>query len=168
MENNLFYLIFSQAHKNPFLDKFMIFGAEQLIFVTLITSLILALRGSLQEKRALLYILISIPLVVLMIKVIHLYYFTDRPFVSFDIKPLIDSFYGIASFPSRHTAAAAAIYFSFLINKSKWSPPFLIALVWVGIARVFVGVHFPIDILGSIILGGFSVIIVKKIIQKLF
>ncbi len=163
MDNDLFFLIFNQAYKYPLLDKFMIFGAEQLIYIILIISLILALKDN--GKKSFLYILISIPLAILLIKGIHLFYFIDRPFIAFNIKPLIDSFYGEASFPSRHMAAASSIYFSFLINKSKWASFFLILTIWVGIARVFVGVHYPIDILGGVVVG-LVVVLSVKLFQK--
>lgn len=167
MGNDFFYLIFEQANKYTLLDKFMILGAGPLIYIALIISLILALKAGAPERKAFLYILLSVPLVILIIKGVHLFYFTDRPFINLNIKPLIDPFYGVASFPSRHTAIAAAIFLSFLFNRSKWSMFFLVITAWVGVARIFVGVHYPIDILGGILVGGVSVIILKLFQKKL-
>lgn len=68
------------------------------------------------------------------------------------------------SFPSGHAAAMFAIAFAiYFYNKSLGKWLLLISLL-VGIARVMVGIHFPSDILGGLVVGLFSAWVVDKLI----
>lgn len=64
-----------------------------------------------------------------------------------------------ASFPSGHSvyAAAFACVFIILCWRTKWRAiVFVLALVWMflmGLSRVYLGVHFPSDVLGGWALG---------------
>jgi len=76
-----------------------------------------------------------------------------RPFIwDSEIAPLIKT-PSSSSFPSGHsaTAAAGALTLSFLY------PPFAPALVAAGllvvVSRVYLGVHFPIDVLAGVAIG---------------
>lgn len=58
------------------------------------------------------------------------------------------------SFPSGHTCASfcvAMIYFRKISNKSRWF--FLILAILIGLSRLYVGVHYPTDVLGGCIMG---------------
>ena len=148
----LFFIIFSLNHKNIALDQLMIFSAEYLIYITLLMMFLLAFKGSVKEKKSLLLALISFPIVILLIKLIHLFLVIDRPCVEYDISPLI-LLEPDASFPSRHASIISAIAFSYLALRSKWYPLMLTVVLLIGVSRVYVGVHFPIDILGGMIVG---------------
>jgi undecaprenyl-diphosphatase len=69
-----------------------------------------------------------------------------------DINLLINCGAG-KSFPSSHAAnsMAAVIIFSLFYRKHKYWLPFLSILV--GLSRIFVGVHYPLDVLVGWILG---------------
>lgn len=124
-------------------------------------------KGGIKEKKALILATLSLPILVLIIKSIHIFYFAERPFVNLQFDPLIDVEED-ASFPSRHTAIMSSIAFSYLYFKSKWAVFLLLLMLWVGISRIYVGVHYLSDILGGFIVGIISLAIalqVKKLLK---
>ena len=91
---------------------------------------------------------------------------TLRPEVAHDILLKSESVY---AFPSGHTtfffALATVLYFH---HKRLAYATYIIGLA-VGIARVYIGVHYPIDIIGGIVLGilvGISSKYIYDIIKK--
>ena len=91
-----------------------------------------------------------------------------RPFVENQVNLLIDHA-NTASFPSGH----AAFYFAistvvFLYNK-KAGAFFLLTSFLIALARVFVGVHWPLDIVAGAVVGiltGWGVVVLFKIKAK--
>lgn len=167
MDNtSLFFLIFGLNKHSNFADNFMIFGAEYLIYLIFILLFFFAFKGGVPERKALLLSLISMPIVVILIKLIHIFIVTPRPFVDNEILPLIN-YYSDASFPSRHTSIMSAAAFSYVLTKSRWAILFILLMVWVGISRIYVGVHYPLDILGGILIGFVSILIARKIAKLL-
>lgn len=153
MDNNtLFFLIFNLNGRSWILDKLMVFGADQLIYILILFMFILGFKGGIKEKKAFLLILLGVPLAILLIKGIHLFFFESRPFVTFHLTPFVKEAVD-ASFPSRHTTISSVIAFSFIYFKSKWSLSFLFAVAWIGLSRIYVGVHYPLDIIGGFLVG---------------
>lgn len=168
MDNfGLFFLIFGISNKSYALDSLMIFGAEHLIYLMLILVFLFTIKGNIRERKSFIIFLISFPIMVLVIKLIHLFFFEARPYVTNDILPLISYRADDASFPSRHTAISFVMALPFLYYKSKWGIPLLLLAIWVGLSRIYVGVHYPLDILGGIIVGIVSLIISKQIVKFL-
>ena len=85
---------------------------------------------------------------------IALIYFYPRPFAQGMGQTLIKHI-NDASFPSDHTTfmlSVAVLFFYF--SKTRKTGIFLIILGLLGgLARVFCGIHFPLDILGSLIVS---------------
>lgn len=159
--------IFNLSGKNQLLDQFMIFGAKYLVFI-IIFLIIIAFRGGVKEKKVVLITLLSLGFAFTLNKVISVFFFVQRPFVEHQIKPLIDHV-ADASFPSSHTTFVFVIALSYLFYKSKYALIFIIAAFWVGLARVYVGVHYPLDIIGGILVSLLSVTLswqIKKFIRK--
>lgn len=148
LNTDLFFLVFNLKGQNPILDQLMIFATEYLIYLTFLLVLFLALKGGIKEKKSFLLIILSLPIAVLMIKGIHLFVFEPRPFVTFNLTPLVSESLD-ASFPSRHATISAVLAFAFTYFKSKWSFLLLIIMVWISLSRVYVGVHYPLDIIGG-------------------
>ena len=92
-----------------------------------------------------------------------------RPFVTHpDIIPY--SFETDASFPSGHTSAAFSLATSLSLNYPKWyiiAPSFLWASA-TGYSRLYLGVHYPTDVLAGAILGAGTSWLAFEINKKYF
>ena len=76
-----------------------------------------------------------------------------RPYERFAIDPILDGRTYGKSLPSRHTASAFAIAFSFLWVNPIAGAVACIASVGVACTRILGGVHFPRDIAAAIALA---------------
>lgn len=168
MDNvNLFFQIFNLSGQNIILDKLMIFGTTDLIYITFMLVLLLGLKGGIREKKSFLLMVLGLPIAVLLIKFIHLFYFEQRPFVNFNFLPIVPESTD-ASFPSRHAAISAVIAFAYTYFKSKWSWLFLPVMIWIGLSRIYVGVHYPLDILGGFITAIISLMLALLLKRLIF
>ena len=93
-------------------------------------------------------------------EVIRFFYDRPRPFKVFDITPLIAHSAG-ASFPSGHAAFYFALALPIFLIDRKWGWYAIVAAVLIGMARVFVGVHWPLDILAGLLVASLSVYTIK-------
>jgi len=89
-----------------------------------------------------------------------------RPFLLFDITPLIDI--SSPAFPSGHAAffMALATAMSLFHSGSAWI--FIPAAILIGISRIIVGVHFPADVIAGWILGFGLAFIFYYLLQKIY
>lgn len=167
MDNvSLFYFVFNFSRKFPLLNGLMIFGADYLILLTLVLVIILAIARKSRERKSLLLILPGTVVALLLIQIIHLFIFEPRPFIVLPINPLIKHT-ADASFPSTHTTIMSVIAFAYIFFGSKFSLLFLLLLLWVGLARIYVGIHYPVDIAGGILVGFLAVYLVWLVTRLL-
>lgn len=77
-----------------------------------------------------------------------------RPFLTFpDVRILADKPLQF-SFPSGHTTVSFAPAVVFFLKNRQVGVLSLILAVFIGFSRIYVGVHYPLDVLGGAILGG--------------
>jgi undecaprenyl-diphosphatase len=76
-----------------------------------------------------------------------------RPFIwDTEIAPLIKT-PSSSSFPSGHSATAAAGALTLSVLYPPFAPAFVLAGVLVVLSRVYLGVHFPFDVLAGVAIG---------------
>lgn len=167
---SLFYF-FNVSMSNAAFDKLMPFITEfkHWLPIYLLSSIYLIYK---QKKRGLI-ILILIILTVAISDQIG-FYIKDavgrlRPCWQFsDINILVPCGQG-KSFPSNHAInnfGASIILSYFFRSKAKY---FYILAIFVSFSRVYIGVHFPLDLLGGAVLGslvGMGVIMLHQKLQR--
>jgi undecaprenyl-diphosphatase len=159
LNTNLFNMFFSLSHQSNFFDFLGIFLADYLQYILFIFLLYLLFSKKHKKQNRAMIIVATMSAVFaryIIKPIILFFYTTPRPFIFFpEIQPLIKVWQieNFHSFPSGH----ALIFFAlgttmFLFNK-KLGSLFLFSAVLISISRVYVGVHWPIDILAGAILG---------------
>jgi len=137
------------------LDVIMPFITDKSHFIALgaVLILLILLRGKKKEIRAL--IIVAVIILVSDFMAAHLkdVFGRIRPCHALTGVRLLAGCGGSYSFPSGHaTNIFAAMVFLSLRYKKYW--PFFIAVaVAIAYSRVYVGVHYPLDVLGGAILG---------------
>ncbi len=166
MNQSIFSFFNNLTFQNELFDILIIFIADWLIWwlVFVVFTLLFFKKIS---PQAILKIFATAFLAWLISKLIKHFYISPRPFVLLeDVKTLFT--HGLDdSFPSGHTtfssALAVATYFYANHKIGAW---FFIGAILIGLSRVIVGIHWPFDILGGLILGTLIAIILFIINSK--
>ena len=141
-------------------DLVFIFGAKYLyLIVIIIASIWFLMQPKLKQKEILLLFCISLPLIYIAGGIASILYYSPRPFVLEHFQPLMEH-KATNGFPSHHvllTSVFPAIIFIFNWRLST----ILCALVlFIGISRIYIGVHHIIDVAGGVLI---SVVIVNMV-----
>lgn len=171
---DLFYFI-NDGLKNPLFDFAMPFVTELGSFVAMLAvCLIVILLSIIYKKpfikRIALLCLFSLLLadgIALILKSIVL---EPRPFVFLDNVHLLVVEDDPSSFPSGHTTSTFAVL-SVLVFKFRhefWSVVLILFGIVVGFSRIYVGVHYPLDVLAGCVIGVLSAYFTYRYEDKIF
>ena len=154
MNTELFLKINSWAGHNYLLDQFMIFSADWLGYFLIAGVALCFLRDRKKYKDMFFVSLVSAIIArFVFVELIRYFYYNPRPFVVLENINVLMNHEMESSFPSGHAAfyfaLAAGIYF---YNK-KAGYAYLDLVGLIGFARVFVSVHWPLDIIMGAFLG---------------
>ncbi|EAO51825.1 Bacitracin transport permease protein BCRC [Bacillus thuringiensis serovar israelensis ATCC 35646] len=140
------------ADSSKLLDTLMVAITNSAAYVAILFMLILWFNNGKKDKAirkqyTVLYTTLSV-IFALLVNVLNAVYYHPRPFVSHDVHQLVPHA-ADSSFVSDHSVLVFSIVFVFILRGEKLK---YIALLWavlVGISRMYVGVHYPLDILGA-------------------
>ena len=141
----LFNVIHGLAGQSKFLDWFGVFLADYLSYFLILGFIIIFIRYRYSFRFLAFTILVFLLSRGIFVEVFRFVFPRTRPFTELDFTPLITPPSGWA-YPSGHATVFFALAFTLWAVNRKWSLWFLTAAILMGIARVFVGVHWPVDI----------------------
>ena len=170
MNHTLLLLINGWAGKNHLLDTAMVFCASYLIYLVFagVAACIIYLAYK-KEWRSIIYFLAALATTFIVLKFVGILNFDHRPFMDYHLTQLVEHASG-KSFPSDHTTASAGIAFGllFFTRFKKTGAILVLVAALIGFSRIFVGIHYPFDILGGLVAGlvGAGIVYgVKKIVD---
>ena len=134
-----------------------IFGAKYLYLIIMISSFIWFLRQPKPRQREILMIsCICLPLILIIFEITSHLYYNPRPFVLGHFKPLIPH-KADNGFPSHHMLLASAVSAIVFLFDRRASLSLWVLALFVGLSRVYAGLHHIIDIAGSLLIAIISV-----------
>ena len=162
---SLFATINSYAGHSIWLDRIGVFLA---IYLTYLIVMGLVYGGFLtgwRYGRRMFWEAISAALIgrFVVVEIIHFFYKHPRPFMVEQVNQLISE--SGWSFPSGHTTFLFALSMAVWFYNRKLGYILFAGSLLVGIARIYVGVHWPLDILGGIVLGTATAIVWHSLVK---
>ena len=132
---------------------FAIFIANDLLYCMILLFAWFWLRGNYDTKKQILKAFIFTSIAILISQCISHVYYHPRPFVM-EIGRTLIYHAPNGSFPSDHMLIFSSIAFSYLFSAQRKLGIFLLFMAWlVAWSRVYLGVHFPLDMLGAFLLA---------------
>jgi undecaprenyl-diphosphatase len=160
MNHIIFQLINNLAGKCLTLDFFGIFLAEYLPYILILSTLIILFKN----KKAIVFAFSASVLARIFTELIRWLCPSPRPFVENEVNQLI-SHEATNSFPSGHTSFFFALSYVVYKYNKKAGLWFFAGSALISVSRVFVGIHWPYDILFGAVLGivcGWLILTVAK------
>ncbi|WP_242634562.1 undecaprenyl-diphosphatase [Bacillus timonensis] len=167
VNKDIFYQINGLGKKLPFLDVPMIMiGSYALYFLIFVVIFYLFKKGE-QNRIMVMSSLLSVGIAVLLGRVAGMVHSNNQPFAELpNVNQLVEKAVN-NSFPSDHTMIFFAVCFSFFLFKKPGRYLWMVLACLVGFARIWVGVHYPGDILVGAILAIFAALLVYSVVSKI-
>ncbi len=157
LNHTLFLWLAAPAHPGLLMLALARFFGEDAIFVVPLLAATGWLRGSEHSRKVLLEASVAMLAGLLINQFIALLWPHPRPFMMGLGHNLI-AHAANSSFPSDHLTGLWAYSLSLLMHRSQRMTA--VALILLGLpmawARIYLGVHFPLDMLGAALVAGFS------------
>lgn len=168
LDHHLFLLLNADADASGWWHLAGHFLAVHAHWVLLVLVLVLALRRWRSLVRPVMAGVLAIAIGSLACELIAMLWDRPRPFESGLGHPHLRHV-GSPSFPSSHATAYVALACSFLMMAS-YRPvggALLVLAAVVSIARVVLGVHYPLDIAGGALVGGVAAVAAHGLIERI-
>lgn len=169
LNQKIFEVFFGFSRRNSILDAVFIFLAKFLPYLLVLGFLVLIFYKSNSRRRLFFYIEAALALILgsgILVQFFRFFYHHPRPFEEMGFTPLIHESLG-SSFPSNHATILFALSLLVFYLNRRLGIWFFILSFLNGLARVVVGVHWPLDILGGALVGILAAYLIHRWLDPL-
>ncbi|MBI2638992.1 phosphatase PAP2 family protein [Candidatus Peregrinibacteria bacterium] len=161
----IFKIFNNFAGKSQALDAALIALSEYVMFLMIagLALFVLLRKDRIRSAAALQAFTAAFIGRAIIVSLVRIFFFRVRPFVAGTVLQLVDHNPLEGSFPSGHATVMFSLAFSLLFVNRRWGFFYLFLAIISSLARITVGVHFPFDILGGIVVAAVSAFAAKWI-----
>ncbi len=154
------------AGHNVWLDRFMIFAADKMGYLLILFVLVIFWKKDYFKKAVFVSWGSAIVARFVFVAVVRYFFYSPRPFLVLEKVNQLMNHELESSFPSGHASFYFALAMGVYFYDKKAGYVYLILAGLVGLARIFVSVHWPLDILAGAGLGIATAFLVNYLKQK--
>ena len=168
IDHSVFRAIHSIAGKNPVLDWIVRVGADDhvvpVVLAILVIGTLLFARGHSGRDRAMRAIICAVAgalIAMIILFVLNGLFFRPRPFATLTVHHLLFYHNTDSSFPSNAATLGFALAFGVFMYWKRLGAIMIALAAFVSLARIAAGIHYPLDVIGGLLLGLGSVLAVR-------
>lgn len=168
MDLIIFNFFHGLAGRSVFLDALIVGFASYVPFMMLFGAFFFVWRfGRRARERFFVFCFLALSTIIargFFVPIIRFFYHRPRPFVALEVASLLTP--NSYAFPSGHAAFYFALALAIFSFQRRWGICFLVLALFVGVARVAAGAHWPSDIVGGIATAAVSWAIVSALLRR--
>ncbi len=165
INTEVFYSINGLSEDLSFLNQPMILIANYTLYFLILAIIIFLIMGK-KNRMMVVSALLSVGIAVLLGRVAGLFHTNKQPFAELpNVNQLIEKAVD-NSFPSDHTMIFFAVCFTIFLFKKPGRYLWMTLACLVGFARIWVGVHYPGDIVVAALLAMLSAFLLHVTLSK--
>lgn len=156
-----FRLLNDLAGQNVWLDKFMVFAADNMGYLLVVSVFVLFWKKDYFKKVIFISLGSAIVARFAFVAMFRYLIYSPRPFLVLENVNVIMNHQYESSFPSGHATFYFALATGVYLYNKKAGWIYLVLAGLLGIARIFVSVHWPLDILVGAGLGIVTAVLIN-------